>query len=243
MIKTLGFIGAGNFGVFIVECISREASWIKALAWDKYRPCPDSLEATLACDAVVFAVPPKAYIPTLRTLVPRMRLDATIVDVCTVKVRTVEVLAEVADGRPWIACHPMFGRQSFVDQGESLARLQIVICKMGNMPAQTQLQFERFLTEQVRLDVVHMTPDEHDRLQASEQLLVQYIGASVNEAGFGLNGHAHTVSAKHFFRAMQIVGNDAELFRQAAALNPYWPEVLARYELAQAKHKLAMLSE
>lgn len=242
MINSIGVIGTGEFGVFLIERIRALSRSFPLYAWDKHAKSTYSLEKAAGCDAVVFAVPPKAYKEAMREIIPLMRKDAVIVDICTVKMHTVELLRELAGGRPYIATHPMFGPQSFIDQSGSLQGLQVVVCE-STLPDGWYDALERFLVEKLQLDVVRMTPEEHDEIQAEEQLLTQRFGAVIRRAGFKLNRHnVHTVSARHFYRAMEIVGNNTKLFVQASALNPYWPKVLARYELANAELTLELLN-
>ena len=244
-VRQIGILGRGAFGTFLRERI--ESFGFAVVSWDKQMadngdPLNDPLDAVLGSDAVIFAVPPKHYANALETYVPNMRPDAVIVDVCTVKMVTAQALRRVANGRPYLSSHPMFGPQSFVDKNNSLLGLQLVICEHTLDPGAYD-SLIKLLSDHAGLDVVTMTPEEHDEAQAREQLLTQHIGCVMNRTGFALNErNIHTVSAGHFYRAMHIVGNDAELFKQAAELNPFWPRVLRQFELALAEHNLAMLN-
>src|SRR5438874_1640444 len=129
LIQSIGFVGHGKFGQFlVVRC--NDATNLRVDTWDPAdNDSEEQLETVLSCDAVVFTVPPKEYEKVLRAMVPRMGRNAVIVDVCTVKMHTVGILREIANGRHYIASHPMFGFQSFLDQGRSLKGLQVIICE------------------------------------------------------------------------------------------------------------------
>lgn len=242
-IKEITVIGLGAFGSFVKERIEAETPWITVFGWDIRDGTKADLAKALQRDVVIFAVRPKVYEQVLREMVPQTRPDTIIVDVCGAKVRTTAVLREICDGRPYIACHPMFGRQSWLDQGRSLKGLQLVVCEHKKITDVEYRKLRNFLEKKVTLSVVHMTPEEHDQAAAVEQLLPQRIGSAVKRAGFALNSrNIHTLSAKYFYRAMEIVKHDEELFKEVSAINPYWPKVWARYQLAEAQLNLDLLN-
>lgn len=241
-VTRIGIIGRGAFGTFLKERIETFPG-LQVVSWDKHKPeSGEPLQLVLNSDVVIFAVPPKDYVQTLEELVPQIGEGSILVDVCTVKMVTVEALKRLAKDRTYIATHPMFGPQSFIDRGNTLKDLQLVICE-STFSVEMLAVVISFLRDRVGLDVVTMTAEEHDKVQAKEQLLTQHIGCVMGLTGFELNEHKiHTVSAKYFYHAMGIVGNDRELFKQAAALNPFWPKVLGQFKLAMAQHDLEMLN-
>jgi len=241
MRPTIGIIGgAGQFGSFVAAQIRDFDPKITVRSYDTGRETDWRCEEVITSDIVIFTVPPNDYENSLRELVPRMPRRSIIVDVCTVKVRTLRVLQEVADGRPYVSCHPMFGPQSFFDNGNTLKGLQLVLCEATLAPSAREAMMRLF--HKLELRVVEMTADAHDDMEAIVQLLPQHVGCVVNRAGFSIAQiGVRTKAGEHFFRAMEIMAGDRELFRQASAMNPYWPKVLAQYELADAQHNLDML--
>ena len=93
------------------------------------------------------------------------------------------------------------------------------------------------------LNVVQMSADEHDRtIVGEEQLLTQLVGRIVKKAGFARNTqNAHTLSARHFYTAMEIVANDDELFRIVCQYNPYWKAIADRFEAATREIRSELL--
>jgi prephenate dehydrogenase len=242
MIETVGIVGLGAFGTFAKEQIQKEVPRLDVRGWDISCGTSEGLHVVLRCDVVIFAVRPKVYESVLREMVPHMRPDGIVVDVCGAKVLTTSVLREICDGRPYIASHPMFGRQSWLDQGRSLKGLQLVICEHTLNDAEYR-KLRIFLEKSVKLAVVLMKPEEHDEAAAVEQLLTQRIGVAVKRAGFNLNSrNIHTLSAKYFYHAMEIVKHDEELFKEVSAINPFWPKVWAKYQLAEAQTNLDHLN-
>lgn len=241
MIQSVGILGhRGNFGMFTSQCLRDYAPGIELRLWD-----PDGfqedIERVLSSDAVIFAVPPKAYESVLSEYIPKTRPDTILVDVCTVKVHTVKLLRKLAGTRPYIATHPMFGPQSYLENSRSLRNLQIAICE-STLPEQIDAEL-RDLLKRAQLEIIDMSPEEHDRNAAEEQLLTQYIGRIVAHAGFARSeSGAHTVSSRHFYTAMDIVAKDKKLFEDASDLNPFWAEIEARFEVAAAQLRLDMVT-
>lgn len=243
MIQSVGIVGAnGNFGMFVNKCLREYAKGIEIRLWDTEGfNQRNNKDYVLAADVVIFAVPPKAYESVLAVCVPQTRMDTILVDVCTVKVHTVKLLRRLAQGRRFIATHPMFGPQSYRENSDSLRGLQITICE-STLPPKIETEL-RALLKRLQLDVIDMTPEEHDRNAAEEQLLTQYIGRIVAHAGFARSeSGAHTVSSRHFYTAMDIVSKDKKLFEDASDLNPFWAEIEARFEVAAAQLRLDMVT-
>ena len=240
MTTSIGVIGTGKFGVFLIERIREYQPKTRIFAWDKNKTSTYSLDTVLESNAIIFAVPPKEYEAAMREMVPRTKPGTLIVDICTVKVHTLDILREIAHTRPYISMHPLFGPQSYKDNGNSLKGEQVVVCGQ-NMREGDYIGLTRFL-EARGLEFVEMTAEQHDYIQAVGQLLPQRIASVVKRAGLRLDTRVHTRSGMHFYRAMEIVGEDEELFKQVAQLNPFWGEVWAKYVMHEAALNYDMLA-
>jgi len=227
-ITSIGIIGKGDFGTFIEERARAEFPWVQIRSCDRYKPSQFTFKEVIECDVVIPAVPPEAYVSMMRTILPLMSKQAVLVDICTAKVVTVEFLRAHAQGHTFMATHPLFGRQSFIDNGNSVTGLQIALCEHNAGPHVAQMLW---ILKRLRLKVVQMSAYEHDSGPGIEQLSVQYYGLVNRRTGLVRNEFGfHTRSALHFLRAMEIVENDEALFEQVAKLNPYWPAAKRRIQ-------------
>lgn len=235
--------GSGDFGSFLAERLKASVPGVVVRSFDAFKPSSHTEAEVLDCDIVIPAVPPLEMRKVIPSIVSKMRKGSTLWDVCSVKVHIEHLLSTCITpetGISYFLTHPLFGRQSFVDNGNSLEGLEFAVC--GNsMPQEVYLTIMSLLRES-GLKVVEMTSAEHDMGPGIEQLVVQYQGILHRRAGFELNGHrVHTRSAKHYYRAMDIVKNDGPLFEQIARLNPFWPAAKRKLLAAYRKEIDAVL--
>jgi prephenate dehydrogenase len=233
-IKSVGIIGYGNFGAFVHELIKRFAPDVSVKVFT-----PDTAvdgvsyfarEEAAQCDVVVFAVPIRAYENALKETVPLMKKGGIIVDVATVKMHTVALLKKYADGRPYIATHPMFGPESYVKRNKDVSGFRIVITD-HTLPEDDVLVFCKTL-EQTGFRVLRMSADMHDRQLAETLFLTHFIGQIVTRAGF-VRTDIDTVSFGFLMDAVESVKNDTQLFRDVFTYNPHCKSVMERFRVAQ----------
>lgn len=231
--QTFGVLGSsGDFGSFVVERIREGFPEAQIRTFDSAGGSNSTEQEVVSSNIVIPAVPPMALEETIARLAPKMKSRSTIVEVTSVKMHPQSVMRRLVPSHvQYVLTHPLFGRQSFVDNGNNMAGLELAWCG-GSMSLHTGAMLHGLFTK-LGLRVVRMTAEEHDRGPSIEQLITMYQGLVMKEAGFELNKHQlHTRSAQHFFRAMYIVRNDEALFRQIAKLNPFWPEEKKRLEAA-----------
>ena len=230
-LPSFGIYGSeGDFGSFLRERLQESLPGVVVRSFDVHKASSHTEAEVMDCGIVVPTVPPFEMQHVIPRVVSQMRRGSTLWDVCSVKMHLAQLLGGciLPDmGISYLLTHPLFGRQSFVDNGNSLKDLEFAVCG-HQMPEQTYSTVISML-HATGLKIVEMTPEEHDSGPGVEQLIVQFQGIRHHRAGFELNGHnTHTRSAKHYYRAMQIVKNDGPLFEQIAKLNPFWPEAKRR---------------
>lgn len=231
---SVGIIGLGSFGQFARERFEASRRF-RVLGFDpnprKHSNCT-FIEAART-DIIILAVPIPAYEQTIIDAL-RAGSNGLIVDIATVKLHTTALLRRHANHRSFLATHPLFGPQSFAENGNSLTGLQVVFADRHGIDDNEYAIVRSFL-ESAGLVIVDMSPDEHDRtIVGEEQLLTQFVGRIVKKAGFARNTkNAHTLSARHFYLAMEIVAEDDELFRLVCQYNPYWKDIADRFEAAE----------
>ena len=242
MIRSVGIIGYGSFGAFLEVLIKRFAPEATIKIYSS-RFNPDlpaqaggtkffSLADTAQCDAVILAVPIRAFEETLTKLLPLMRPDTVIVDVATVKVHTVEILKRLAGGRPYIATHPMFGPESYEKKGGDVSGFRIVMTD-GTLPVASYTALTAFL-KQCGFDVIEMSAQLHDKHLAETLFLTHFVGQTVHRAGFDRTD-IDTVSFGYLMNAVESVKHDTALFKDVYQFNPFCEEILKRFEAAEGE--------
>ena len=230
---SLGLIGYGAFGVFILPHLSR---FFDVQVHDPGRD-PGSLPgraadlATAAAqDIVVLAVPLARMQAVASELAPLLRPGTLVVDVCSLKMRPLEILAATLPAHVEIlGTHPLFGPQS----GRlGIAGLRMALCPVRGRNARLAA---RFLRRAFGLEVIVTTAEAHDRQMAYVQGLTHIVSRIV----VGMDVPAldlRTTTFEHLTRMVDTVRHDSEeLFRTIARDNPFAGEVRDRFAAATAQ--------
>ncbi|HRJ50377.1 MAG TPA: prephenate dehydrogenase/arogenate dehydrogenase family protein, partial [Phycisphaerales bacterium] len=133
MTTTLSIIGFGAFGRFMASHLKDH---FKVLAAD-HLPIDDNtsrglgvepvtIDQAARADIVVFAVPVQGLGEALRHAAPRLRPDAVVIDVCSVKIEPIDLMLRLLPAScRIIGLHPLFGPQSGRD---GVAGLPVAFC-------------------------------------------------------------------------------------------------------------------
>jgi len=234
MFGTIGIIGLGAFGAFMREQAEEHMGFTRILAWDsdETRGSNCDLEEAAACDIVILAVPISQFEKAVHRVIPLMKRGGILVDVCTVKVHTVEILKCLGSGIQWIATHPMFGPESYRKRNGDISGFRILL-------AEHTLEYGvyKLVKDWLRdfgLRIVEMTAEEHDQHTARTLFLTHYIGQIVATAGFDRT-EIDTVSFGFLMDAVDSVRHDKELFTQVYRLNAYCQQVLDMFARAKGE--------
>lgn len=218
----LGIIGFGQFGRFMARHLapffeisvfdnadlSDEAAKI-GVAWRDF-------ETVAARQIVVFAVPLKSFEAVLRRAVPFLQTDALCFDVCSVKLKPLELMEGILPATVEIVgTHPLFGPQS---GRAGIAGMRVALC-----PARTAKTeaIKRFLTEKLNLKVFEKSPADHDREMAHVQALTHFVARALDELHV-TDSELATVSYEELMRAARLVSEDSwELFQTIQRGNPF----------------------
>jgi prephenate dehydrogenase len=119
-------------------------------------------------------VPFSALAPVLREIRDLLGRDTVVMDVVSTKERAGKLLEEIlpADAN-LLATHPLFGPPSMarIERG-----LRVVVTAERGQEAAA---FREFLEEQLGLEVVSLSPEEHDRAMAYMQSLPFFIARAL----------------------------------------------------------------
>ncbi len=227
VVDEAGIIGLGRCGQLAAQLLrdhyrltvadvrdrSAEAASL-GVAWD-------TLESVAAKPRILLAVPIRAIPNVLNQITPHLASDALIVDVCSVKSRPMEWMAEhLPAGVQFVGTHPLFGPDSVSEQGVDGQR--IVVCASGGQEAAAEQVCQ--VARELGLEPILSTPDEHDRQMARSQAVVFLLARAMRLAGLEPT-QLGTPSERQVYSALDLVASDTdELYEDILGHNPHVPE-------------------
>ena len=228
---TVGLIGFGRIGRLLARHFSTDVEIfihdlnLDARAVRAARAKPATLAQACAQDVVVLCVPIAAFEGLARRIKTLLRPDALVVDVCSVKEHPVRAMKRhLPKSVSLLATHPNFGPDS---AAASLQGRKIVLCRVRMKDADYR-RVKRALKLK-GLDVVEMTPREHDRRMASSLVLTHFIGRSLIAYGAKPTG-VDTEGYKRLLRILETVQNDSwELFEDMNHYNAFAAPMRRRF--------------
>jgi arogenate dehydrogenase (NADP+) len=225
---TVGIYGLGRFGTLWAELLAPYFG-VVAYSRDPARPCPPGVrrgeEADVArCDALFLCV----AISAMQEVCDRLRglLDrrTVVLDTCSVKVHPAGVMVRsLPRFTPIVATHPMFGPDS-VRQG--LSGLPIVVCPVRSETSVVEGWSASFRS--MGLEVLVMSPEEHDRGAAYTQGVTHFVGRVLADMRLERSPMS-TLGYRRLLEIIEQTCNDSwELFQDLQRFNPYTAQMRAR---------------
>ena len=218
---TVGLIGFGRIGRLLARHFARDVKIcvsdvkLDARAARALGAVPATLAEACAQDVVVLCVPMAAFEDLARRIKGLLRPGALVVDVCSVKEHPVRAMKRhLPKSVSLLATHPNFGPDSAAD---SLKGRKIVLCRVRMKAA--DYRRAKSALERKGLEVVEMTPREHDRRMASSLVLTHFIGRSLVAYGAKPTG-VDTEGYKRLLRILETTQNDSwQLFEDMNRYN------------------------
>ncbi len=173
-IKSIGILGFGNFGRFIVGKLPADME-IGVCDTASIDDLPEnasqvSFEKIVAYDALILAIPLSAYSGVFEKLRNLLPADTLLIDICSVKVVPTRMIEKhLPDHKHLLVTHPLFGPRS---ARGSLKGYQLIITKKQGEKAEAAV---RFFKEE-GLQLVMATPEEHDKSMALIHALTFFVG-------------------------------------------------------------------
>lgn len=228
----IAILGRGSFGRFLTSALPKHFPQVTTRLIGG-RTTGAALRKALAdADAVVLAVPIRAYEEVAQRVAANAPESAVIVDVATVKEVTQKIMRRWFGKRQWISLHPMFGPYSYHIKGGSLSGFTLVVTGYALPPRAADAL--RQAVSRVGIALKEMPAKTHDRLLARTLFLTHYIGQIITKAGFSRTP-IDTVSFGALMQAVESVRHDVELFADVYRHNPYCEETIAAFEHAENK--------
>lgn len=216
----IGMIGYGSFGAFLVRQLTTVADLIVYDPAVQEYSLPTLLAQAARADFVVLAVPLGAYEEVLSRLTPDLRPDSVLVDICSVKIRPIEIIRSYLPSQPLVATHPLFGPESAAD---SLTGHTLVMCPDESSPA--PYEAIKTFSQKLDLNVIELTATAHDKEIAVVQGLTFFVARALKE----MKLDSHTLLTPSFARLLHLAElerhHSEELFRTIQTGNPFTAEV------------------
>lgn len=224
--KSVGIIGFGSFGAFLAEKLEPFVS--VHISSRRPESVPERWRATLEvaaqCDYVIPSIPLDTYESVLTHIKPLLAPQSVIVDVCSVKVKPVEIIRHILPQTRLVATHPLFGPES---AAHSLANHTFVVCPDASDP-DTMAEISLF-AHSLGLHVVSMTTDDHDKEMALVHALTFFIAQGLLDMRLA----DVTLQTPSFGRLLKLAeleqNHSPDLFRTIQSGNPYAVSVRRRF--------------
>jgi len=217
----VGVYGLGRFGAFWAELLSHH---FPVTAWSRSpdRPVPlgvrrVSLPELFEADVVWLCPAISSLDEVLAEIAPLVKPGHLIADTCSVKiVPAQQMLDRLPTHARLLATHPMFGPDSAKG---GLGGLPVVLHDLRN--AGEGLEFWAQTFAGLGMNVIRMTPEEHDKAAAYTQGVTHFLGRVLDD--MGLVGHP--IATRGYQRLLDLVQqtcNDPfQLFLDMQNFNPH----------------------
>ena len=231
--NSVGIIGFGRFGKVLANILQRGFA-IKAYDPKPAGPFPGvqflDLDTVLNEKVVFIAVPIRHFESVIADISTKLKKETTLIDVCSVKSYPVNIMLKILpDHIGVIATHPMFGPDSYM----SNSNLKMMINNTRDLYNQYSF-WKRFFSDQ-SIQIIEMTPDQHDRLAAKTQGVTHFLGRMLKEFGIKKTN----IDTQGFRDLLDLVGqtcNDTwELYADLQLYNPYTEDMVEKLKASTDK--------
>ena len=231
--NSVGIIGFGRFGKVLANILQRGFA-IKAYDPKPAGPFPGvqflDLDTVLNEKVVFIAVPIRHFESVIADISTKLKKETTLIDVCSVKNYPVNIMLKILpDHIGVIATHPMFGPDSYM----SNRNLKMMINNTRDLHNQYSF-WKRFFSDQ-SIQIIEMTPDQHDRLAAKTQGVTHFLGRMLKEFGIKKTN----IDTQGFRDLLDLVGqtcNDTwELYADLQLYNPYTEDMVEKLKASTNK--------
>lgn len=218
---TFGIIGYGRFGRLWAEHLR---SCGPVSVYDTITITPPAgiqkaaLKEVAAADIIFIAVPIVAFESCCKEIAPLLKPGTIVIDTCSVKEYPVKIMRQIfSPTQSIIATHPLFGPDSVAANG--LAGKKIVVYPVR--ASSQQLGTVENIYNKFSLQIVHATPEEHDRQMARSQALVHFLGRGLLTLELRPQ-HIATPDYESLLRMQDMVRHDTwQLFVDMQRYNTY----------------------
>ncbi len=235
----VGIVGYGDFTKVILEYLAPYAdiavsSRSKSSGGAGWGARFAQVSEVLGQDIIIPSIPSQFFEGFFHQNSQLINPHAVVIDVCSVKVKPLEVLERLLPKScSIIGTHPMFGPASIKKNG-GISGLSCVVSPVRASDMQLE-KINTFISDSLGLKVIHRTPEQHDREMAYVQGLSHYIARvmdvmDIPESELATLAYEDLIDMKH------IQAKDTwDLFESIMHDNPYALEVNELFKKAQSK--------
>lgn len=225
---TVAILGYGRFGRALGTLLREKGQ--PFLAFDPRAEVPAEHRAGLeeaveAASWIVLAMPVPGMEEALKSILPRLRPDQTVLDVGSVKVGPCALMEQLLGDRiPHVGTHPLFGPLSLM---RAERPLRVILCASPRHPA-AAVRTKAWL-EGLDCEVLEQDAETHDRNMAQTHVLAFFVAKGLLDVGVGDDMPAAPASFQGLRHTLEAVRADAgHLFAAIQRENPFAAEARAR---------------
>lgn len=226
--RSVGIIGFGRFGKVLANLLVQD---YEVKIYDIYKNKNSEFtfcdfDTILQENILFIAVPIRQFENTIQSIAKKILPGTTIIDVCSVKVYPVKIMQSYLKNNEIIATHPLFGPDSI----RTSKNLNIM---MNNVSAKKE-NYENWKSffNAKKINVIEMSPEEHDQQAAQSQCITHFIGRTLEKADL----KKVTIDTHGFKQLMEIKQQTCldswELFEDLHRYNPYSKDAITKLEKA-----------
>jgi len=222
--KSVGIIGLGRFGKILANILQKGYS-ISAYDLNDISPITNinfyNLDKVLQERVIFIAVPIRNFESLIKKISPKLKSGTTLIDVCSVKSYPVNImLKNINKDIGIISTHPMFGPDSF----STNTKLKMMMHKVRD-PENQYISWRNYFSNQ-GIDIIEMSPDDHDRLAARSQGITHFLGRMLKQFGIKKT-QIDTQGFKDLLDLVEQTCNDTwDLYTDLQLYNPYTLNVI-----------------
>lgn len=218
---SLSIIGVGAFGELAHTHLKNHFD-ITLYDPDKGYDAP--IDDVCHSDIILICTPVRVLENTLRAIAPRLRQGQLVMDVCSVKVKPAQWMADILpDHVDIVATHPIFGPQSGKN---GIVGLSI---SLVNVRGDRINDVEAFCVDKLALKTIITTAQQHDQEMAYVQGLTHLIAKILKQMDVPALTQT-TQTYNHLLSMVDMIKNDSpELFQAIQTDNPYVHDITADF--------------
>ncbi len=218
----IGIYGLGRFGSFWASLMAKR---FDVIAYNRTKREFDlkgvtlcSFEELCQADVIFLCVAISSVRGVLEKMAPLIKNGALVMDTCSVKVMPARQMMEILPPDvQCIATHPMFGP----DSGRNGVRSLPLVFSPLRCDEKRIAFWLKCFRESFELDVIEMTPEEHDREAAFTQGITHFIGRVLGELDLS-HSTIGTTGYRSLLEIIEQTCNDPmQLFYDLQRFNPY----------------------
>lgn len=211
-------IGFGRFGRLLSDILRDQ----DITTFDKN----DTLDNLNLFDTLFLTIPIHTFETAVQKIAPHLKPGATVIDTCSVKIYPTECMKKyLNDTITIIATHPLFGPDSYYRSHDNRMMMHFA---HGD---KTSYDHWKNYFSQKNINIIEMTPDDHDRYAAYSQGVTHLIGRTLQKAQIQ-STPIDTLGFTQLLNIMNQTCHDSiELFHDLQRHNPYtkaWQERIQR---------------